>query len=62
MQIHMLIQSRLIVLRVGTKLKLCPFDHMNKPEKEIKSELGVTGSKADIRSKSMAVGIYIQSQ
>lgn len=43
MQIRMLIQSRLIIFQVGTKLKLYPFDHTNKPEKEINSELGRIG-------------------
>lgn len=61
MQIHTLIQNRLIVFRVATKLTLCLFDHLHKPEKEIEGELGITGSKADIRSKSTAVGVHIQS-
>lgn len=61
MKIHMLIQSRLIVFRVGTKLILCPFDHMGKPEKAVKSELGIIGSKTDIRRKSMAGGIDLKS-
>lgn len=44
-----IIESTLIIFIVGTKLTLYPFDFIDKLEKEIKRELGMIGSKVDLR-------------
>lgn len=44
-----IIESMLIIFIVGTKRTLYPFDFIVKLEKEIKRELGMIGSKVDLR-------------
>ena len=44
-----IIESTLIIFRVGTKLKLYPFDFIDKLEKEIKREFEMIGNKVDLR-------------